>query len=84
MYTKSSESVLTSLSTVVTQLIDLVAQSNANGGGLPRLDSLSQGVVSQVNVLGQVSTTIMKLPGSDDKLKTEMAGGVGLGNLHSS
>ena len=79
MRTKSSSSVLTSLSTVVTDLTTLIAQTLASGT-LPPLDGLSQGVVNQVDVLAQVSERIIEVNGDDDELKSGIRAGVVMGN----
>lgn len=79
MHTQSSDSVLTSLSTVVGDLITLIAQSNSTGR-FPELEKTSLGVVGQVDALRQVAGQIVDLYGaSDEVVKSEMAKGVETG-----
>ncbi len=80
MLTRTSRDVLTSLSNVVEQLIQLVVATEERQSAMPRLDTLSNGVVDQVQSLTQVSQRIMDLPDSDVTMKEEMSSGSSMGS----
>jgi hypothetical protein len=80
MLTRTSRDVLTSLSDVVEQLIQLVVATEERQSAMPRLDTLSNGVVDQVQSLTQVSQRIMDLPDSDVTMKEEMSLGSSMGS----